>query len=206
MLPTCAMLQEEEVARDNAIKNLASQNAGQRRVNFCRRYAAKPSRTCPILHRVWPSHRFPLPQHHRKPTSRELRNRLCYRCQAWKPPRAHHCSVLGTCVLKLDHFCLWVVNSVGLLNYKAFLLFIGYSTLACIETAVVLLPIAIQAIAKSDNSMCAAPSVTSRAPSHGHATPNRNQRALPPALLPVKLDIFQLPSIGSAALHGLGTL
>eukprot|EP00892_Ulva_mutabilis_P003760 jgi/Ulvmu1/1756/UM117_0033.1 len=105
--------QEEEVARDNAIKSLASQNAGQRRINFCRK------------------------------------------CQAWKPPRSHHCSVLGTCVLKLDHFCLWVVNSVGLLNYKAFLLFIGYSALACIETGVVLLPIAIRAITKGEDSTSA---------------------------------------------------
>lgn len=63
--------------------------------------------------------------------------------------------MLGKCVLKLDHFCLWVVNSVGLLNYKAFLLFIGYSTLACIETGAVMLPIAIRAIANKDNSMCA---------------------------------------------------
>ena len=28
--------------------------------------------------------------------------------QAWKPPRTHHDSVTGRCVLKMDHFCVWV--------------------------------------------------------------------------------------------------
>ncbi len=39
--------------------------------------------------------------------------------QAWKPERAHHCSVTGCCVLRMDHYCIWVLNCVGLLNYKA---------------------------------------------------------------------------------------
>jgi palmitoyltransferase ZDHHC2/15/20 len=51
--------------------------------------------------------------------------------------------------LKLDHFCLWVVNSVGLLNYKYFLLFLIYTTAACIETFVALLPVAIHAISQN---------------------------------------------------------
>ncbi|KAJ9510849.1 hypothetical protein QJQ45_027741 [Haematococcus lacustris] len=29
------------------------------------------------------------------------RPRWCKRCQCWKPERAHHCSVLGRCVLKM---------------------------------------------------------------------------------------------------------
>lgn len=73
---------------------------------------------------------------------------FCRRCQSWKPPRSHHCSMLGTCVLKMDHFCLWVVNSVGLLNYKFFLLFLVYTTLACMETLIVLLPVVVRGIAK----------------------------------------------------------
>mmetsp|Transcript_4992 Transcript_4992/g.10770 ORF Transcript_4992/g.10770 Transcript_4992/m.10770 type:complete len:305 (+) Transcript_4992:137-1051(+) len=67
------------------------------------------------------------------------RPRFCKRCQAWKPERAHHCSVSGRCVLKMDHFCIWVVNCVGLLNYKFFLLFLFYTFLGSLSTVVLLL-------------------------------------------------------------------
>lgn len=55
------------------------------------------------------------------------RPRYCKKCRAWKPPRAHHCSVSGRCVLKMDHYCIWMVNTIGLLNYKAFVLFLLYT-------------------------------------------------------------------------------
>lgn len=32
--------------------------------------------------------------------------RWCRKCNAWKPPRCHHCSVSGRCVLKMDHYCV----------------------------------------------------------------------------------------------------
>ena len=34
-------------------------------------------------------------------------------------------------VLQMDHYCVWIINCVGLLNYKAFLLFLVYASLAC---------------------------------------------------------------------------
>jgi hypothetical protein len=52
------------------------------------------------------------------------RARYCRKCNQMKPPRCHHCSVCGRCVLKMDHHCVWVVNCVGALNYKYFLLFL----------------------------------------------------------------------------------
>jgi ribosomal protein L40E len=57
--------------------------------------------------------------------------RFCKKCQARKPDRAHHCSTCRRCVLKMDHHCPWLATCVGLRNYKAFLLFLIYTTLFC---------------------------------------------------------------------------
>ncbi|KAI5807101.1 DHHC palmitoyltransferase-domain-containing protein [Geopyxis carbonaria] len=57
--------------------------------------------------------------------------RFCKKCQCRKPDRAHHCSSCRSCVLKMDHHCPWLANCLGLYNYKAFLLFLIYTTLLC---------------------------------------------------------------------------
>ena len=57
--------------------------------------------------------------------------RFCEQCLLIKPDRAHHCSVCGTCVLKMDHHCPWVNNCVGFHNYKFFMLFLAYAFLYC---------------------------------------------------------------------------
>ncbi|XP_037902911.1 palmitoyltransferase ZDHHC15B isoform X2 [Hermetia illucens] len=61
--------------------------------------------------------------------------RFCEKCQIIKPDRAHHCSVCGTCVLKMDHHCPWVNNCVNFSNYKYFVLFLGYALIYCLYVA-----------------------------------------------------------------------
>ncbi|OAA41654.1 palmitoyltransferase PFA3 [Metarhizium rileyi] len=58
--------------------------------------------------------------------------RFCKKCQARKPDRAHHCSTCHRCVLKMDHHCPWLATCLGLRNYKAFLLFLVYTTMLCL--------------------------------------------------------------------------
>jgi palmitoyltransferase len=36
--------------------------------------------------------------------------RFCNVCWNWKPGRTHHCSELGRCVRRFDHYCPWYVG------------------------------------------------------------------------------------------------
>jgi len=58
--------------------------------------------------------------------------RFCEKCAHIKPDRAHHCSMCGRCILKMDHHCPWVNNCVSFHNYKFFVLFLFYGFLYCI--------------------------------------------------------------------------
>jgi len=70
--------------------------------------------------------------------------RYCEKCAHIKPDRAHHCSVCGRCILKMDHHCPWVNNCVSFSNYKFFVLFLFYGLLYCMYVALTSLKYFIQ--------------------------------------------------------------
>ena len=55
--------------------------------------------------------------------------RWCQACSNWKPDRSHHCSDIGRCCLKMDHFCPWVGGVVGENGHKFFVQFTTYATI-----------------------------------------------------------------------------
>ncbi|TFK70934.1 zf-DHHC-domain-containing protein [Pluteus cervinus] len=62
----------------------------------------------------------------------------CRKCWMPKPERAHHCSVCGRCVLKMDHHCPWLgSNCIGHRTYPAFVHFLACITLLAIYIAVI---------------------------------------------------------------------
>lgn len=63
----------------------------------------------------------------------------CGSCNNWKPDRSHHCSDVGRCCLKLDHFCPWVGGVVAERNFKFFIQFTGYTA---VYTAFILIVMA----------------------------------------------------------------
>lgn len=53
----------------------------------------------------------------------------CDKCKNWKPDRTHHCSQIGRCVHRMDHFCPWVGGIVSENNLKFFIQFNSYGAL-----------------------------------------------------------------------------
>jgi len=47
------------------------------------------------------------------------------------PPSAHWCSKYNAMVMRMDHYCPWTNNTIGLFNFKPFFLFTIYTFLAC---------------------------------------------------------------------------
>lgn len=63
--------------------------------------------------------------------------RYCRHCKHYKPDRAHHCSVCGRCILKMDHHCVFINNCVSFFNHKFFVCFVTYAFLGCFFVSVV---------------------------------------------------------------------
>lgn len=59
--------------------------------------------------------------------------RFCKKCQYMRPPRSHHCSVCGQCVMRMDHHCPWAGNCIGLKNHKYFFCFLFWTIMACLH-------------------------------------------------------------------------
>jgi len=56
----------------------------------------------------------------------------CETCKKTRPERAHHCSLCGVCVLRMDHHCPWVGNCIGWRNHKYFLLLNLWGAVSCL--------------------------------------------------------------------------
>ena len=69
--------------------------------------------------------------------------KICKYCKEVKPLRTHHCSLCGTCVMKMDHHCPWINNCVGQNNHRYFLLFLFHVFLYTILGCFITLPILI---------------------------------------------------------------
>ncbi|CAD7929157.1 unnamed protein product [Amoebophrya sp. A25] len=55
--------------------------------------------------------------------------RYCEKCQVWKPPRTHHDSITGRCVLRMDHYCPFTGNVIAVMNHGHFVLMYFYATI-----------------------------------------------------------------------------
>ncbi|GIK07312.1 palmitoyltransferase for Vac8p [Aspergillus viridinutans] len=55
------------------------------------------------------------------------RQRWCRRCEAFKPPRAHHCKTCQRCIPKMDHHCPWTSNCISHFTYPHFMRFLFYA-------------------------------------------------------------------------------
>jgi len=56
---------------------------------------------------------------------------FCNKCNIQRPPRTHHCGVSDRCVIRYDHHCAWLNNTIGYNNYRQFLLILFYLTVGC---------------------------------------------------------------------------
>ncbi|KAM3419689.1 Palmitoyltransferase [Cercospora zeina] len=57
-------------------------------------------------------------------------NRWCRRCEAFKPPRAHHCKTCKRCIMKMDHHCVWTANCISHITIPHFIRFLLYAVAA----------------------------------------------------------------------------
>ncbi len=61
---------------------------------------------------------------------------MCRTCGVVKPPRSKHCNMMGGCVARFDHYCVWLNAAVGERTYRWFLLYLISHTVVLLYGAV----------------------------------------------------------------------
>ncbi|PQE15644.1 Palmitoyltransferase PFA5 protein [Rutstroemia sp. NJR-2017a BBW] len=73
---------------------------------------------------------------------RDGKPRWCSECCIWKLDRQHHCSVVGRCIYKMDHYCPWYVGCLNSANRaptnENLIRFVGYTAFYCLHLLVVM--------------------------------------------------------------------
>ena len=76
----------------------------------------------------------------------EQARRICSKCKTFRPPRAHHCSQCGRCILRYDHHCMCFRSCIGLGNLKFFFLFLLWGLLTAVLYLVAAAPYCLEDI------------------------------------------------------------
>lgn len=58
-----------------------------------------------------------------------------------KPPHAHYSKVTQRMVLGYDHFCIWVGNDIGLMNFRYFIQFLFWTLISCMLSLSCMFPV-----------------------------------------------------------------
>ncbi|KAF2869315.1 DHHC palmitoyltransferase-domain-containing protein [Massariosphaeria phaeospora] len=58
---------------------------------------------------------------------KEKARKWCRKCNAAKPPRAHHCKECKRCIPKMDHHCPWTGNCVSYTTFPHFMRFLFFT-------------------------------------------------------------------------------
>ena len=93
----------------------------------------RASNAQPVPISKFPKHNDPIVQQYMS-RKKNYHMRYCKMCDVYKPDRTHHCHILKTCVLVMDHYDPYLLNCVGHHNIKTFLLFRFYSIVHALGT------------------------------------------------------------------------